>query len=107
MLFVIGSLSAQDVKHIVYDDYKNFFNLIGSHIITVFNDAKHITLSGWSWPSRYATTEIALNYKNNGKSSIDTNLHRIFGLYCKKQFRGVQNNDPKCVGYFAESGWID
>lgn len=34
------------------DERNGLFKLIGSQILTICNDAKKITLSAWSWPSR-------------------------------------------------------
>lgn len=42
------------------------FRLIGAQTITVFNDAKRITLSAWSWPSREVASQLAADFKANG-----------------------------------------
>lgn len=39
---------------------------IGAQMITVYNDAKKITLSPWSWPSRQVANQMADRYKANG-----------------------------------------
>jgi hypothetical protein len=52
-------------------DENDLFYHIGALMITVFNDAKRTTLSGWSFPSRIVTAELARNFKwGRGLTSI-------------------------------------
>lgn len=46
----------------------------GSHMITVFNDAKKITLSAWSWPSRIVADKMAAFFELNGFCMPQTQL---------------------------------
>lgn len=43
------------------------FNLIGSEMLSVYRDAKKITLSAWSWPSRLVADQLSTNFKEKGK----------------------------------------
>lgn len=43
-------------------------------MITVFNDAKRITLSAWSWPSREVTSQLAANFKERGNAEATIDL---------------------------------
>eukprot|EP00794_Sanderia_malayensis_P013673 gene13673-15102_t len=40
--------------------------MVGSRMITVFNDAKRGSLSAWSWPSREIAHQKAIKYMANG-----------------------------------------
>lgn len=56
----------ENIEQLVQDNRKTFMQYIGSLIITIFNDAKRLTLSGWSWPSRHVATEKSHHYKEFG-----------------------------------------
>lgn len=44
-------------------------------MITVFNDAKRVTLSGWSWPSRQIASELAHRFEIYGDSTLNGSLN--------------------------------
>lgn len=50
------------------------FRLIGAQLITVFNDAKRISLSAWSWPSREVAFQLATEFKATGTLQGNTDL---------------------------------
>lgn len=58
------------MSDIFKDDY--LYRLIGARMITVYNDAKRVTLSGWSWPSRQIASKIANNFEINGNASHES-----------------------------------
>lgn len=41
-------------------------------MLTVFNDAKRITLSAWSWPSRVVANQLSLHFQKNGSNYLNT-----------------------------------
>lgn len=55
------------------DPYSSLFRKIGAQMITVYNDAKKVTLSPWSWPSRQVADQLADRYKANGYLEENTN----------------------------------
>lgn len=55
----------------------NMLKVIGSHMITIFNDALRTTLSGWSWPSRYVAAEKSNDYKFGRESLSSLNLQYV------------------------------
>ncbi len=59
------------------EDEIRFFNYIGSLMITVFNDAKKLTLSPWSWPSRQYAAEKANQFKKDGTLLSDFSLQYV------------------------------
>lgn len=52
----------------------SLFKKTGSHMIRVFNDAKKITLSAWSWPSRIVADKMASFFELNGFCMPQNNL---------------------------------
>lgn len=52
-------------------DKLSFSRYIGSLIITIFNDAKRLSLSGWSWPSRHFAAEKSNHFKITGSSDCN------------------------------------
>lgn len=56
---------------------EDLFRHIGSLMISVFNDAKRTTLSGWSWPSRCVTSQLSQNFKLGIASTSNINLQYV------------------------------
>lgn len=47
-------------------------------MITCFNDAKRVTLSAWSWPSRQISHEIAQSFASSGDCTLNRSLEFNF-----------------------------
>lgn len=48
-------------------------------MIHVFNDAKRITLSAWSWPSREVASQLAADFKANGcQGTVKNNIDLLY-----------------------------
>lgn len=53
-------------------------------MITIFNDAKRITLSGWSWPSRHVASEMAIDFRCGRVPSTNINLQYVTPIFHKE-----------------------
>jgi hypothetical protein len=53
----------ETVKQRMEEADADFAKYIGSLLITIFNDAKRLTLSGYSWPSRHVAAEKSHQYR--------------------------------------------
>lgn len=71
----------------------NFFNYIGSLMVTVLNDAKRLTLSGWYWPARQVSAEIANNFKVNGTHLTDPVLNYVNPTNHAEFLNSIVQND--------------
>lgn len=47
-------------------------------MINIFNDAKRMSLSAWSWPSREIAAEMANNFKLNGNVELNSSMQFDF-----------------------------
>ena len=63
-------------------------NKVGNLMVSVYNDAKRLTLSGWSWPSRVVASQRGCNFVYNEQCStavdevdlqyVNPSSHRMF-----------------------------
>lgn len=70
------TLFAYNFTENVTNESGSLFIVIAAQMIAVFNDAKRITLSSWSWPSREVASQLAAHFGDTG--TID---HKIDLLY--------------------------
>lgn len=56
---------------------KRLVRHIGALMISIFNDAKRTTLSGWSWPSRYVASQLSQNFKLGQTPTSNINLQYV------------------------------
>lgn len=69
-----------------HDNSENMlFRFIGARMISIFNDAKRVTLSAWSWPSRIIASIMAHNFEVSGNSTLNSadefNFHYLTPHY--------------------------